>query len=174
MKFLSNHERERSFVNYEKAHSILLLFESDLSEKNTEIKNIISELSDSGKKVTAYGFVNKRNTITPIYSGFRILHSKDCNLVRIPSVGILKEIQESHYDLLIDLSTRKVLPLSYIALYSNAKCKAGMQKEGPEFFDFMLDLSHADMEHQTNSDGMGSGFLYNQIIFYLKSIQTND
>ena len=74
LTYLSTTEREHRFVNYEKAKSVLILFESDYSEKNLVIRKIIQSLQLDGKKVSAWGFIDKKEVTSSILPDFRILH----------------------------------------------------------------------------------------------------
>ncbi|MDR1585361.1 MAG: hypothetical protein LBS07_04200, partial [Prevotellaceae bacterium] len=71
------------------------------------------------------------------------------------------------FDLLIDLSLRPLLPLMYIVLHAKAYCKAGTAKIKHPVFDFMMDIS-------AKTPNMDEKSVFEQIIFYLKSIQTTD
>lgn len=173
-QFSKNDIRNRAFVNYDKAKSILLLFESNFSERNPETKKIIEQLQADGKKVTAIGYVEKKQIVTPAYPDFRILYTKDHNIFQKPDAQVLSFVQENEFDLLIDISSKEIIPLMYIALYANARCKAGMKREMGDLFDFSIDISEMLTENEIQTDDLAYTFLFEQIIFYLKSIQTND
>ena len=128
-QYLSLTPREHRFVSYKKAKTILLLFESDYTEKNQNIHAIINEL------------------------------------------------QYSEYDLLIDLTSKQVIPLEYLALYARASFKTGMRKTNLPIYDFVLDIEKVQIETESTEPvevTVEETYLYNQIIFYLKSIQTTD
>jgi len=173
-KQLKNTIRNKQFVNYDKAKTILLLFESNYSEKNPETKRIIQSLVADGKKVTAWGFVDKKQIISPAYPEYRVLHPKDLVLFKKPNETLLQELLRTEYDLLIDISTKRFIALDYIVLYANAKCKAGMNKNKLNLYDFAVDIDTYLEEKEIQVDDLDYAFLFNQIIFYLKSIQTND
>jgi hypothetical protein len=166
--------RAKSFVSYDKAKTILLLFESNYSEKNPETRRIIESLQADGKRVIAVGFVEKKQIISPTYPEFRILHPKDLELFQRPNSSLIRFIQETEFDLLIDISNKEILPLSYLVLYANARCKTGLNKKQVALYDFAVDIDEMLIEKEMNVDDLEFSFLYNQIIFYLKSIQTND
>jgi hypothetical protein len=176
-KFLSTSVRERRFVSYNKAKTVLVLFESDFSEKNLVIRKLISILQQDEKKVSAWGFVDKKEVSTAILPDFRILHHKQTDFSQKPESSFINELESLEFDLLMDLTLKPVLPLQYIAMYANASCKAGVRKNDLQIYDFVLDLEHIN---QTTEDSeavenpVDETYLFNQIIFYLKSIQTND
>jgi len=174
VQFSKNVTRTKAFVNYDWAKSILLLFESNYSERNPETKRIIEQLQLDGKKVTAIGYVEKKQIVTPAYPDFRILYTKDHNIFQKPESSVLTFVQENEFDLLIDITNREFLPLMYVALYANAKCKSGMKKSEADLFDFSIDINEMLYEKELQIDDLEYTFLFDQIIFYLKSIQTND
>ena len=176
-KYLSLTPREHQFVNYEKAKTILILFESDYSEKNLSIRRIINQMRLDGKKVSAWGFIDKKEVDTAIFPDFRILHHKQTDFFHKPLVSFINELQYNEYDLLIDLSVRPIIPLEYLALYALASFKTGIRKTEVPMYDFVLDVEN--VQTQTEPDELSENpvdetYLYNQIIFYLKSIQTTD
>jgi len=169
--------REHRFVSYAKAKTILLLFESDYTEKNPYIHRIINQMQQDGKKVTAWGFIDKKEIVTAIYPDFRILHHKQTDFFHRPLESFINELQYTEFDLLIDLSTRQILPLEYLALYAKASFKTGLRKSNLPLYDFVLDIDQMPVEPESTELSESTAeetYLYNQIIFYLKSIQTTD
>jgi hypothetical protein len=176
-KYLKETPRERRFVSYSKAKTVLILFESDFSEKNPTIRKMISQLQQDGKKVSAWGFIDKKEVVTSILPDFRILHHKQTDFFQKPIISYLNELESLEFDLLIDLSINSILALQYIALYANASCKTGMHKTELPIYDFMIDIENQPTELETSEptdNPIDENYLFNQIIFYLKSIQTND
>lgn len=176
-KYLNASVRERRFVSYDKAKTVLILFESDYNEKNPIIRRLISSLQQDCKKVSAWGFIDKKEVTTAILPDFRILHHKQTDFFQKPEISYINELENLEFDLLIDLTVHAVLPLQYIAMYANASCKTGTRKNDLPVYDFMLDIEN--MELSTESDEsvenpIDETYIFNQIIFYLKSIQTND
>lgn len=176
-KYLINNVRERRFVNYDKAKNILLLFESDFSEKNPQIRKMIHKLQQDGKKISAWGFVNKKEVLTSILPDFRILHHKEADSFKKPLPSYLNELENQEFDLLIDLTLNPIIPLQYIAMYANASCKTGIRKSKLPIYDFVLDVENfatSPIADESMESQIDQTYLFNQIIFYLKSIQTND
>ncbi len=172
--FLQNFPREKRFVNYDNAKTILLLFESDYSEKNPRIRRIIRSMANDGKKVMAWGFVDKKEITTAILPDFRILHHKDTDFLGKPTATFMHELEELHFDLLLDLTLNEVVPLQYISLYSNVFCKAGIKKNNLRMYDFIVDISGVNDNDADNPIELDATYIYEQIIFYLKKIQTAD
>lgn len=171
---LLNTQRNSMFVNYNRARRVLLLFESHFSEKNTETKRLIEKLQADGKSVIAWGYVDKRKPVSPEYPDYKVLGKCDLDITGRPRMALLKELEEMEFDLVIDVSRKAWLPLSYLLLYSNARCKAGMKKEGEQLYDFAVDVDDLLAQKEMSVDDMKFSFLFEHIIFYLKSIQTTD
>jgi hypothetical protein len=175
--YLSSSTRERRFVSYDKAKTVLLLFESDFSEKNPEIRKIIYSLQHDGKKVVACGFIDKKEVTTAILPDFRILNNKQTDFFRKPQIGFINELEELTFDLMIDLTLHQIIPLEYFALFANAACKTGLRKTDLPIYDFAIEIENKPTisdETESTQTEIDENYLFNQIIFYLKSIQTND
>jgi len=173
-KYLSATPRQHHFVSYEKAKTVLLLFGSDYSEKNPAVRKIIYTLQQDGKKVTAWGYADKKETTSVILPDFRILNHKQIDFFQKPLGLFIKELQESEFDLMIDLTLNVVLPQEYLAMYANVSFKTGVRKSDLPMYDFILDLDNVQPSTDSSENPIDEMYVFNQIIFYLKSIQTND
>jgi len=173
-KYLSATTRTHKFVSYSKAKTVLLLFESDHDEKNPLVRSIISSLQKDGKKVVAWGFVNKKLVDTAIMPDFRILNHKQTDFFGKPLTSYKNELLNQEFDLLIDLTLKPVIPIEYFTMYAHAFCKTGIKKNDLPVYDFLLDLESLTHQHESADPMIDEMYLFNQIIFYLKSIQTND
>ena len=184
-KHLAEHPREKRFVNYDNAKSVILLFESDYTERNPFIKRVMEQFKAEGKKVCAWGFLDKKEVTSPILPDYRVLNKKMCDWSGRPKEAFLRELADNEYDLLIDLTVNRFLPMQYITLYANAACKAGVHKGDDNLLDFQLQLPESEPETSDANDTetadetaeeqlIDGHFIFNQLIFYLKTIQTND
>ena len=176
-KYLSETPRIHRFVSYDKAKNILLLFESDMQEKNVNIRKIIAQLQADGKKVSAWGFINKKEVESAILPDFRILHHKQTDFFKKPIQSFINELDGQEFDLMIDLSLQPIVPLEYIAMYAKATMKTGVHKTDLPIFDFVLDTEGIKATFQdaaSTENSIDETYLFDQIIFYLKSIQTKD
>jgi hypothetical protein len=173
-KFLSDTTRTQSFVDYKSAQSILILFESDYSEKNPEIRRIIHELRNDGKKVSAWGYINKKEITTAMLPDFRIMNNQDADLTLCPKPNYIEELQNHHFDLMLDLSLQKSTFIQYLALYADANCKVGTHLGKDKIHDFVIDFEQLQQDDELSELTINTTFVYNQMIFYLKKIQTND
>lgn len=156
-------KREVSFPIYENVNSVLVIYDSDITEKNPDIREINRRLLQDNKQVTLLGYVDRKDVQSPMLPQSRMLGLKDTNwLQRLPK-EIVKEIEKEEYDLLIDLTQQYCLPLHYAALLSRCRFKAGKH-----IIDGLHDLD-IDMP-ATDSHTP----LFDQIIYFLQTIKSND
>ena len=157
------------WMEWKQVRNILLLFESDYIERNDEIKKLRDALLLEDKDVTLWGYVEKKEIMTLILPQSRILGLNDYNLLGKPREYVLNDLKAEHYDLLIDLTTRPLLPLRYLAMYTDASFKVGLNL-GEGLHDMLLSLPDLDTENAKPE----ASWLYNQIMNYLTSIRSMD
>ena len=169
---LKKEEYEHRFVTYDKAKTVFLLFEFD-AEKYASFVSIIESLEHDGKKVVAWAYCSKKAEKTldrQKYPKLNIFSKKSLNYSGKLQTETLNKLQKYPFDLLIDLSLQPLLPLMYVVLYAKAGCKTGIKKTDYPLFNFMIDIN---LSTDNNSE-IDEQSVFNQIIFYLKSIQTTD
>ena len=155
-------ERETRFPHMDRPLKVMLIYESDLLERNDAIKAIRQDMLRRQMDVTMWGFVEKKDIQTLILPQSRILGVGDYNLLGKPRDYVVTDLQAEHYDLLIDLSTRPLLPLRYITMYAVADFKVG-KNLGEGLHDMLIAVEQTDVTK-----------LYNEIMNYLTIIKSND
>lgn len=189
-KYLRHTTREKRWGDYNKVKTILLLFESDYIEKNRYIHKIIDALIADGKKVSTWGFLDKKTGNTAITPAFRILDRRAVNWTGCPKEPFINELKSHEYNLLLDLTLRDSLPLQYVCLYANATIKTGMSRMKNNILDFEIMIPPPDIEaHNSETEDKKSvefknlnetlfhtdqQFLYDQIMYYLKNVRSKD
>ena len=153
--------RQAVFPKYENVRSVLLLYESEMSEKNTTVKSIRDYLLAQDKDVVLWGFCDKKEILSLVLPQSRIMGRRDLNLLGSPKEEVVKDLQKRHYDLLIDLTQRPCLPLRYISLYARTEFRAGLNMAGARN-DLLINTAPQETPQ----------FLFEQIEKYLKMIQT--
>ena len=161
--------RESRFPHFDRPLKVLVIYESDLLERNDAIKTIRQDLLRRQMDVTIWGFAPKKEINTLVLPQSRILGIKDYNLFGKPNNNVLADLQAEHYQLLIDLTTHPLLSLRYLALFANADCKVGLNL-GEGVHDMLI--SPPDLD--TTQAKPEATWLYNLIIKYLSTIQSND
>lgn len=156
--------RNVSFPHYDRVRSVLIIFQSDLLEDNRIVTDTIRRrLLAEDKDVVLLGYAPKKEIQSPILPQSRIIGLKDFNLFGIPNNELVESLQRRRYDLLIDLTQTEILPLAYMTMYARADFKAGMQRDN-SLLDFMIKTEPQESPL----------FLFEQIIYFLKQIHSND
>lgn len=161
--------REPRFPHLDQPLKVMIIYESDVLERNDAIKTIRQDLLRRQMDVTMWGYVEKKDIQTLILPQSRILGLGDVNLLGKPRDYVMTDLQAEHYDLLIDLTTRPLLPLRYLALYTRADFKAGLNL-GEGIHDMLLSLPDLDTEQAKPE----ASWLFDQIMRYLTTIKSND
>lgn len=177
-------KRTPVYHSYRSARRILILFESDLLERNVQLKALVKQLKADGKDVTAWGFVpGKKAATSAILRDYRVLAEQDFTFWGWPQEGTKADISREEFDLLIDLNVSQLRPLRYLSIYANADFRCGMQTEAPYLSDFMIDLSGVEApeaapevaENKTAAEVVEStinpAYLFDQILHYLKLVE---
>ena len=116
-------ERKPRFPHLDQPLKIMLIYESDVLERNDAIKTIRQDLLRRQMDVTMWGFVEKKEISSLVLPQSRILGLADYNILGKPRDYVLNDLKAEHYDLLLDLTTRPLLPLRYLALFADADSK---------------------------------------------------
>lgn len=128
-----------------------------------KISSYVKKLQDDGKQVKALAYVDDKKLIGKFLPklSFDFLYPAALKWNYKPVSSAASDFVETEFDILIDLSTKDILPLIYIAATSRAKFKAGMQRDGvAPYLDLMISL---DEENRLDE-------LITQIDHYLKLI----
>lgn len=155
--------QQAPFPNYSSIRSVLILFESDLMEKNNTILQLRDELLKDEKDVVLLGYADKKEIQSLVLPQRRILGQHDLTFWGGLQENIITDLTARNYDLLIDLTQHDVRPLLYAACYAKAEFKTGLKRDLP-LYQFMVEM--APLQDPT--------FLFHQILFYLRNIQSND
>ena len=162
-------ERECRFPHLDKPLKIMIIYESDYLERNDAIKTIRQDLLRRQMDVTMWGYVEKKEITTLILPQSRILGLSDYNWLGKPRDYVLTDLAAERYDLLIDLTTRPLLPLRYLAMYTDADFKVGLNL-GEGLHDMLISVPDLDTEQAKPE----ATWLYNEIMNYLTMIKSND
>ena len=165
-------ERDPRFPHLDRPLKILIIYESDVLERNDSIKSIRQDLLRRQMDVTMWGYVEKKEILTLILPQSRILGTGDYNLFGKPRDYVLNDLTAEHYDLLIDLTTRPLLALRYIAMYANADFKVGLNL-GEGVHDMLISLPDFTPEQGDEAE-LEASWLYDQLMRYLTTIKSND
>ena len=165
--------RNPRFPHFDQPLKIMMIYESDFLERNDAIKSIRQELLRRQMDVTMWGYAEKKEIQTLILPQSRILGFRDYNLYGKPHEDVLTDLLAEHYDLLIDLTTHPMLPLRYLAMYTDADFKVGLNL-GEGIHDMLLSLPDFTPEEQTEDAQVEATWLFNQMMQFLTTIKSND
>lgn len=149
------------FPSYANIKRVFILFESDVLERNSQIKQLVRELQADGKTITAWGFVDKKEVTSGILRDYRVLGRQDVNFLGKPKDHELQDLRNEHFDLLISLNVNNIMPLRYLSLYANADFRVGMVTDEPYENNFMVAVP---------DDKKDLVYLFDQIMIYLRKI----
>lgn len=164
--------RDPRFPHFDQPLKLMIIYESDVLERNDAIKSIRQDLLRRQMDVTMWGYVEKKEITTLILPQSRILGVDDYNLIGKPRDYVMTDLQAEHYDLLIDLTTRPLLPLRYLAMYTDADFKVGMNL-GEGVHDMLISLPDLSPEQGEEAE-IEASWLYHQILTFLTTIKSND
>ena len=165
--------RVKQYHNYYNIKTVLIIFESDYIERNTQLKNMIAKLKADGKEVDAWGYVDKKQTTTSTIAQFRTIGRSDVNLFYKPRKEKIAEMTSKHYDLLLDLRLKPCVPLQYLTLYANADLKAGADitenalMQDVKLLDFMVKIPSHEGEPTDNDTQL----LFDELLHYIQIIK---
>lgn len=165
-------ERNPRFPHLDQPLKILLIYESDPLERNDNIKSIRQELLKRQMDVTMWGYLERKEIVSLVLPQSRILGLGDYNLLGKPRDYVVRDLTAEHYDLLIDLTTRQLLPLRYLAMLAEADFKVGMNL-GEGVHDMLISLPDFTPEQGELAE-IESSWLFNQIMGYLTTIKSLD
>lgn len=162
--------RYSTFRNWNEIKSVLVLFDSDLSEDNNEVKNFIRTIEAEGKKVTSCYYVNKKRSESKQSDG--CIFVIDRSLLNIFEKPKNKQtFARTEFDVVIDLTLEHTFPLEYILLWVKTQLRCGKKKDGITLYDFMIELPY-DENGKSGSRHSYEVCLGEQIIRYLKQFKS--
>lgn len=160
------------FPHLDQPLKILLIYESDPLERNDNIKSIRQELLKRQMDVTMWGYLERKEIVSLVLPQSRILGLGDYNLLGKPRDYVVRDLTAEHYDLLIDLTTRQLLPLRYLAMLAEADFKVGMNL-GEGVHDMLISLPDFTPEQGELAE-IESSWLFDQMMGYLTTIKSLD
>ena len=175
-------QREAKWPHWESVKHVLVLYESDFVEKNPAIRTIRTELQKHHIDAVFWGYVPKKEVQSAVLPQSRIVGMKDFTFLGYPRKELVRDLQQQRYDLVIDLNQSNTLPLRYLCLLANAGFKSGMAAGGDAGIsptvnekkgNCQIIQSPCDLQIHTQPQETPE-FLFQQILYYLTNIQSND
>jgi len=163
-KALASQNRQSYYPDFKSIKSILILFKSEEDEKNSFIREIIADLKSQGKKVTVWGYLDKKKTETAVLPDFRLFGNNETTYYNIPQPLLTDEFRNSEYDMVMQIANTDIFPLDYLLAQARSPFKVSKKKPYKGIADFMIEVDESADE----------AFLFNQILFYLNNIQAKN
>lgn len=181
-KVLAFQNRHTYYPDFKSIKSILILFKSSDDEKNYFIKEIIADLKSQGKKVTVWGYLDRKETSAAVLPDYRLFANKELTYFGIPNQQLTEEFLIGEFDMVIQLCVSDIYALDFLLANANAPFKVSKSKPYKGISDFMIDLESLNPKQEDGEDlyaddtepSVGYEFLYEKIMFYLKSIQAKN
>ncbi len=164
------------FCSLAQARQIVLLVQEDDLKSITPV---IPEAIQHGAKITLVVETRHRGELpTAIPGCYPILPLQTYWLLQSPSYDFLKSFNNNDGDVLIDISTKPSLALTYLAVSSRATFKIGIPKGEYNFYDFQILIPEVK-EPEPTEEGeaeipetppMTAGELLHNALFYWQKI----
>ena len=116
--------RVSRYHSWDDIRTILVLFESDLQEKNQEARNLIKKLQAEGKKVVACCYVDKKKAETATLDTYVVLDRSQVNWLKRPKEEFMQPLK-AQFDVVMDMTETDCLPLKYVLLQAKSDFRCG-------------------------------------------------
>lgn len=147
--------REKKVFNLDSATSAGILWESDQRESFDRIEK---ELRSEGIETTGLCYFPIRIAVIPDeINGFS---RKQTTWSEVPKTELAEDFIHQKFDILIDLTGQKHLPIIYLTALSEAAFKVGYAGSSQNYFDLNIEFGEQPKTSQ----------LAEQILYYLKRI----
>lgn len=164
-----------SYKSWKDIDNILLLFESDYPEKNSQIKNFIKQVKEDNKNIVSCCFVNKKKSDSATLDDYIVIDKSNVNIFGKPDMNHIGSIFNFHYDVIIDITENIVIPLAYILALVDYNFSCGVKKDNFNYYDFVLDLTSQQKINSAQNNVIEGDFsitILEQIIKYLKMVKS--
>lgn len=159
--------REKTFLNMEDIHSILLFFDTANYE---EADAIIEQLQKAGKEVNVYAYKDKNDEYDYSETPYHIISSKDAlDWIDNKLDKISEQISAQHYDVLIDLTVKENVAFTLLTAHAQASMKVGYKKNDLPCYDFSISA----LSNEGETDNLKVQELGKLIIHYLTTIHSH-
>lgn len=141
---LMKKQRRKAYAtNIDEAETIGIVFNATHTVNFEIIKELVKELSRNNINVNTLGYVDSDTLIDHylIRKGFDFFTHKDLNWYYRPIGPKIKEFINQKFDILINLSLEKYLPVDFVIMESRAGFKVGKKFDDHYIVDMMIDTS---------------------------------
>ena len=153
--------------------TILVLFESDLQEKNAEARAFVKRFQAEGKKVVACCYVDKKKAETATLDHWVVFDRSQVSWLKRPNEEFTQPVKVQ-FDVVIDLTETDCLPLKYVLLQAKSDFRCGRSCGDNGLYDFVIEMPPHPVDAKTGMPRTDYSFvnkLGEQIVRYLKMIK---
>ncbi len=152
---LASISREKKVFNLDTATTAGILWEIDQKES---FDLIDKELKTAGIKTVSLCYFYRKNAVVP--DGINGFTRKQTTWSEIPKTSLAQDFIDQKFDILIDLTGQRHLPILYLTALSVAAFKIGYAGNSQNNFDLNIEFQAKPEDSQ----------LAEQILYYLKRI----
>jgi hypothetical protein len=168
--------RVSRYRSWEGIRTILVLFESDLQEKNAEARAFVKMLQNEGNRVVVCCYVDKKVAETATLENYVVLDRQKCNWLGKPIDTVVSKMLDEKFDVVMDVTECDVKPLQYMLLWAKCDFRCGKSRGegGNGLYDFVIEMPERPIDPKTNALRMDYDFIGeigSQIVKYLKLIK---
>lgn len=157
--------RSVAIITLANAKSVGILWNPIDEESVETYESLRKILTEKGIKSFGIAYISSKRgkeTLSTITNSW-LMNRGNITWFGKPKNGDGIQFIQQKFDILIDLSIQKSIPLQYILLHSIARFKVGWKAEDPNLYDLEIDVSA----------NPGCRFLMEQIIYYLEKLNEN-
>ena len=165
--------RASHYLSWDNIHTVLVLFESDLQEKNQEARDFIKLLQTEGKKVVACCYVDKKKAESATLDHWVVFDRSQVNWLKRTKEEFMQPLK-AQFDVVMDLTETDCLPLKYVLLQAKSDFRCGKSCGDNSLYDFVIEMPPHPIDAKTGMPRMDYNFvgkLGEEIVRYLKMIK---
>jgi hypothetical protein len=162
---LKDFKRERQACSLHNAKEVGIVFSIQNESDFDQIKTFLHDLAEKKINILVMAYVHEKRVPDKylFWKGINILSKNDLNWMSIPTSNQAVEFMNKPFDILIDLNTHPVFPISYLVQLSQARFKVGPVLPSLPIHDFMIEIKNNDIQ-----------YFIEQLHIYLEMIHTRN
>jgi len=155
-------QREKTVHNFDTASRIGVIFSLEEEESFDRTNQFLNYLTSQNIKVNALGYIPTKEIPPRLApnSKINLFTRKDLNWYYMPVHSLVQQFINQEFDILIDLSEQRLLPLKFVNNLSRSKFKVGRESNNGRDYDLMIRIGQ----------GQSLQYLIDQIKYYLSRI----
>ncbi len=144
-------KREKKLTGYHQASSFAIIYDASEEENYRSITMLVKELQQDNKKVKTLGYVVHKKM--PDYCfpklTFEFCNGKSFSWNQQPVAKNVKDFLNSHYEVMIDLTSSDFHHVKYLLAVSKASLKVGLYSEKYlDIYDFLIQLDDSSTHEE--------------------------